>query len=160
MGVMAAVLIMLVKRAHKPESVIFTNSTVSLLTLSFACFAAALMAYRAVRNKRYDSHMLVYQVPLARYSDTYNGQPLWYVALARHASTSRRQTIWPSTSSPRSWPRSRWTAGSRLPRTRVVVRTEASEQATAVDRGVECRQSWWLLASPDTGWSIVTLAGR
>jgi Domain of unknown function (DU1801) len=26
--------------------------------------------------------MLVYQVPLARYSETYNGQPLWYVALA------------------------------------------------------------------------------
>jgi hypothetical protein len=25
--------------------------------------------------------MLVYQVPLAHYSDTYNGQPLWYVAL-------------------------------------------------------------------------------
>jgi hypothetical protein len=25
--------------------------------------------------------MLVYQVPLARYPDTYNGQPLWYVAL-------------------------------------------------------------------------------
>ena|SRR5688572_24400412 len=26
-------------------------------------------------------NMLVYQVPLARYSDTYNGHPLWYVAL-------------------------------------------------------------------------------
>ncbi len=26
--------------------------------------------------------MLVYQVPLARYADTYNGEPLWYVALA------------------------------------------------------------------------------
>jgi hypothetical protein len=26
--------------------------------------------------------MLVYQVPLARYPDTYNGHPLWYVALA------------------------------------------------------------------------------
>ena len=25
---------------------------------------------------------IVYQVPLARYSDTYNGHPLWYVALA------------------------------------------------------------------------------
>ncbi len=25
--------------------------------------------------------MLVYQVPFDRYSDTYNGQPLWYVAL-------------------------------------------------------------------------------
>jgi hypothetical protein len=27
-------------------------------------------------------NMLVYQVPLDRYSDTYNGHPLWYVALA------------------------------------------------------------------------------
>jgi uncharacterized protein YdhG (YjbR/CyaY superfamily) len=26
--------------------------------------------------------MIVYQVPLARYPDTYNGQPLWYAALA------------------------------------------------------------------------------
>jgi hypothetical protein len=30
--------------------------------------------------------MLVYQVPLARYSDTYNGHPLWYVALASEKS--------------------------------------------------------------------------
>ncbi len=30
--------------------------------------------------------MLVYQVPLARYPDTYNGQPLWYVALASEPS--------------------------------------------------------------------------
>ena len=28
------------------------------------------------------SGMLTYQVPLARYPDTYNGQPLCYVALA------------------------------------------------------------------------------
>jgi hypothetical protein len=28
----------------------------------------------------------VYQVPLARYSDTYNGHPLWYVALASEKS--------------------------------------------------------------------------
>lgn len=27
-------------------------------------------------------NMLVYQVPLDRYPDTYNGQPLWYAALA------------------------------------------------------------------------------
>ena len=27
-------------------------------------------------------NMLVYQVPLERYPDTYNGQPLWYAALA------------------------------------------------------------------------------
>lgn len=30
--------------------------------------------------------MLVYQVPLARYSDTYNGQALWYIALASEKS--------------------------------------------------------------------------
>ena len=29
---------------------------------------------------------LVYQVPLARYPDTYNGKPLWYVALASQKS--------------------------------------------------------------------------
>ena len=31
-------------------------------------------------------NMLVYQVPLQRYSDTYNGQPLWYAALAAEKS--------------------------------------------------------------------------
>jgi hypothetical protein len=31
-------------------------------------------------------NMLVYQVPLKRYADTYNGQPLWYVALASEKS--------------------------------------------------------------------------
>lgn len=30
--------------------------------------------------------MIVYQVPLARYPDTYNGQPLWYAALASQKS--------------------------------------------------------------------------
>jgi uncharacterized protein DUF1801 len=30
--------------------------------------------------------MLVYQVPLSRYPDTYNGHPLWYVALASEKS--------------------------------------------------------------------------
>jgi hypothetical protein len=30
--------------------------------------------------------MLVYQVPLERYEDTYNGHPLWYVALASEKS--------------------------------------------------------------------------
>jgi hypothetical protein len=38
--------------------------------------------YEEVVSKR----MLVYQVPLARYSDTYNRQPLWYVALASEKS--------------------------------------------------------------------------
>ncbi len=31
-------------------------------------------------------NMLVYQVPLSRYADTYNGHPLWYVALASEKS--------------------------------------------------------------------------
>lgn len=31
-------------------------------------------------------NMLVYQVPLTRYADTYNRQPLWYVALASEKS--------------------------------------------------------------------------
>jgi hypothetical protein len=31
-------------------------------------------------------NMLVYQVPLERYSDTYNKKPLWYVALASEKS--------------------------------------------------------------------------
>ena len=31
-------------------------------------------------------NMLVYQVPLAMYGDTYNGQPLWLVALASEKS--------------------------------------------------------------------------
>ena len=31
-------------------------------------------------------NMLVYQVPLERYPDTYNGHPLWYVALASEKS--------------------------------------------------------------------------
>lgn len=31
-------------------------------------------------------NMLVYQVPLSRYPDTYNRQPLWYVALASEKS--------------------------------------------------------------------------
>lgn len=31
-------------------------------------------------------NMLVYQVPLERYSDTYNGHPLWFVALASEKS--------------------------------------------------------------------------
>ncbi len=30
--------------------------------------------------------MLVYQVPFARYSDTYNGHPLWYVGVASEKS--------------------------------------------------------------------------
>ena len=40
------------------------------------------VGYEEVISKK----MLVYQVPLARYSDTYNGHPLWYVALASEKS--------------------------------------------------------------------------
>jgi len=36
------------------------------------------VGYEEVASK----NMLVYQVPLERYSDTYNAHPLWYVALA------------------------------------------------------------------------------
>ena len=56
LGVTAAVLITLLARSHKTDGVVFTNTTISLLTLSFAWYAAALMAWRAVRNKRYDAH--------------------------------------------------------------------------------------------------------
>ena len=38
--------------------------------------------YEEVVSKK----MLVYQVPFARYSDTYNRQPLWYIALASEKS--------------------------------------------------------------------------
>ena len=38
--------------------------------------------YEEVVSRR----MLVYQVPLARYPDTYNKQPLWYIALASELS--------------------------------------------------------------------------
>lgn len=38
--------------------------------------------YEEVNSK----NMLVYQVPLERYSDTCNGRPLWYVALASEKS--------------------------------------------------------------------------
>ena len=31
-------------------------------------------------------NMIVYQVPLQRYPDTYNGHPLWYVAIASEKS--------------------------------------------------------------------------
>jgi hypothetical protein len=31
-------------------------------------------------------NMLIYQVPFERYSDTYNGHPLWYAALASQKS--------------------------------------------------------------------------
>jgi hypothetical protein len=40
------------------------------------------VGYEEVISKK----MLVYQVPLERYADTYNGHPLWYVALASEKS--------------------------------------------------------------------------
>ena len=43
--------------AHKAAGVsTFTNNTISLLALAFAWLLAAGMAFRAVRNRRYDSH--------------------------------------------------------------------------------------------------------
>jgi uncharacterized membrane protein YozB (DUF420 family) len=43
--------------AHKAAGVsVFTNTTISLLALAFAWLLAAGMAFRAVRNKCYDSH--------------------------------------------------------------------------------------------------------
>lgn len=42
--------------AHKAAGVTFTNPTISLLALSAAWLLAASMAFRAVRNRRYDSH--------------------------------------------------------------------------------------------------------
>ena len=56
LGAIAAIVI-LSSSAHKPAGVgVFTNVSISLLTLATAWLLAAAMAYRAVRNKRYDSH--------------------------------------------------------------------------------------------------------
>lgn len=56
LGTIAALSINLTT-AHKSDpTVIFTNSTVSIVTLALAWLGSAAMAYRAVRNKRYDSH--------------------------------------------------------------------------------------------------------
>lgn len=56
LGTIAALSINLTT-AHKSDpAVIFTNSTVSIVTLALAWLGSAAMAYRAVRNKRYDSH--------------------------------------------------------------------------------------------------------
>ncbi len=55
-GVMAAI-VLTVGPAHKKDAtVIFTNVGVSLITLSFAWLASAVLAYRAARNRRFDSH--------------------------------------------------------------------------------------------------------
>ncbi len=55
-GVLAAV-VLTVGPAHKKDAaVIFTNVGVSLITLSFAWLASAVLAYRAARNRRFDSH--------------------------------------------------------------------------------------------------------
>ena len=55
LGASAAILITS-SAAHKPAGVRITNTTISLLTLATAWLLAAAIAYRAVRNKRYDSH--------------------------------------------------------------------------------------------------------
>jgi uncharacterized membrane protein len=58
-GAIAAVLALVATLGpdHKtnPE-VVFTNATVSLSMLSLSWLVAAAMAYRAARNKRYDTH--------------------------------------------------------------------------------------------------------
>jgi hypothetical protein len=58
-GSLGAILaiVMALGSAHKSDaSIMFTNSSTSLVTLSLTWLAAAGMAYRAVRNRRYDSH--------------------------------------------------------------------------------------------------------
>ena len=76
--------------------------TAKLSTTSVATFLGKLPVERrtefeSVRNvvrkhlptgyeEAVSKNMLVYQVPFDRYSDTYNGQPLWYAALASQKS--------------------------------------------------------------------------
>ena len=71
-------------------------------TSTVATFLAGLSAERRAEVKRVrdvirralpagyeevaSKNILVYQVPLDRYADTYNGHPLWYVALASQKS--------------------------------------------------------------------------
>ncbi len=53
----AFVVVVLLSPAHKSDpAVMFTNVTVSLLTLAAAWLACAAMAYRAVRNGQYGQH--------------------------------------------------------------------------------------------------------
>ena len=55
-GSLAAIIIT-ISPAHKPAGTnLFTNITISLLTLTTAWLLCAGMSYRAVRNGRYDSH--------------------------------------------------------------------------------------------------------
>lgn len=54
-GAIAAILITSTS-AHKSPGVILTNTTMSLLTLAVAWLISAAMAYRAIRNRRVDSH--------------------------------------------------------------------------------------------------------
>ena len=55
-GAVAALLVTL-SHAHKSDpTVIFSNTTVSLVSLGVAWLGCAGMAYRAARNRRYDSH--------------------------------------------------------------------------------------------------------
>jgi hypothetical protein len=53
----AVVVIVLLSTAHKSDSgAVFSNATISLLTLATAWLGCAAMAYRAVRNHKYDVH--------------------------------------------------------------------------------------------------------
>lgn len=55
-GAIAAMVITASPNVHKQGGPILTNTSISLLTLGSAWLLAAGMAYRAVRNQRYDSH--------------------------------------------------------------------------------------------------------
>lgn len=55
-GALAAAVLTLDPSHNRDPDVVLSNSTMSLLTLSAAWLATAGMAYRAVRNRRYDAH--------------------------------------------------------------------------------------------------------
>lgn len=55
-GVAFVVAILLSPAHNESGTVTFSNTTISLLTLSFAWLACAAMAYRAVRNHQYGQH--------------------------------------------------------------------------------------------------------
>jgi hypothetical protein len=83
----------------------FVNTEIPMVTRNESTVAGFLAKLPAERRREMESvrevvlrhlpagyeeavgkNMLVYQVPLQRYSDTYNGHALWYVALASEKS--------------------------------------------------------------------------
>ena len=56
MGAVIAIIIALGPAHKSADAAMFTNLSTSLFTLAVAWLVAAGMAYRAVRNRRYDSH--------------------------------------------------------------------------------------------------------